>query len=362
MGTRIEVKSLTRRFGDRKVLAGVSFIANDGEMVALVGPSGCGKTTLLRIIAGLDTPDEGYVALNDVNADGTPPAARNVGMAFQQFALYPKQTVKTNLSAPLRAKRMERSVMSSTVESISKRLAIDHLLGRSVDRLSGGEQQRVALGRALIRRPSILLLDEPLASIDAALRRDLRELILSLHEEMRTTTIYVTHDAREAASIADRIIVLESGSISQQGVVSELINDPKTIFVIQHASEVPFNVGDGQLSSFREGWILKTVRNSWLVEAAEEKEGLASGPVKFAIHPDFVKLVEGGHGTIERSVREGGRDLLRVLESGRAWWVTDNKHYFQGSVSVQPNMKEAFFFNQEGRRLYLKVLCTIREG
>jgi multiple sugar transport system ATP-binding protein len=360
MGRLIEVKSVTRRFGSRKVLSDVDLVIGDGELVALVGPSGCGKTTLLRIIAGLETDYDGRVMIDGVDVNGTAPAARDVGMAFQQFALYPRQTVETNLATPLKARRLAQPEISSRVSYIAKRLAIDHLLGRTIDRLSGGEQQRVALGRALIRRPAILLLDEPLASVDSALRRDLRELILSLHEEVQTTTIYVTHDAREAASIADRVIVLEGGEVLQEGTMSDLINDPKSLFVVQHASEVPFNVGEGELISFPEGWIVKAAGRSWLVTPADEKE-MYIGPIKFAVHPDHIHLSSGGDGRVERRVKEGGRNLLRVLAGGRVWWVSAHPPEFGTGVCVHPDMKHAFFFNKDGRRLYLKVICIIKK-
>lgn len=322
-------------------------------MVALVGPSGCGKTTLLRIIAGLEEIDNGRILIGGVDMKEVAAASRDIGMAFQHFALYPKQSVRRNLSIPLEAKGMDRSVVEPSVRELAERLSIDRLLERSVEKLSGGEQQRVALGRAIIKKPSVLLLDEPLASVDAALRRTLRELILSLHRELSSTTIYVTHDAHEAASIADRVIVLEEGRIRQEGSMAALLADPQTLFIIQHASEVPFNLGTGELRSTPEGWQVRAAGKTINVDIRDGMSSLNPGQIQFALHPEHVALSPGGAGRVERRVREGGADLLRVILDGSVWWVTGEKETIGRSVSIEPKMEHALFFDTKGKRLPL---------
>lgn len=354
MSRSIQVESVSRRFGEQTVLSDIDFFVERGEMVALVGPSGCGKTTLLRIIAGLEEPDKGRILIGGENMKGVPPASRDIGMAFQHFALYPKQTVRRNLSIPLEARTRDRSQVESSVRDLAKRLSIDQLLDRSVEKLSGGEQQRVALGRAIIKKPSVLLLDEPLASVDAALRRSLRELILSLHAELSSTSIYVTHDAHEAASIADRVIVLEEGQIRQQGSMAALLADPQTLFIIQHASEVPFNLGTGELHSTPQGWEVIAAGQTINVALSDRTLSLNPGQIQFALHPENVALGPNGPGRVERSVREGGVDLLRVILDGSVWWVANQEEMPGRSVSILPKIERAMFFDSKGRRLPLK--------
>jgi ABC-type sugar transport system ATPase subunit len=204
----------------------------------------------------------------------------------------------------------------------------------------------------------VLLLDEPLASIDAALRRSLRELILSIHDELQATTIYVTHDAHEAASIADRVIVLEEGRIRQEGLMSDLLADPKSLFVIQHASEVPFNLGTGELLSTPEGWQVRAADRIIGVKAVDGVPALHPGEIQFALHPDHVHISSGGDARVERSIREGGRTLLRVISNGMVWWVAEESVTSKQPVSIEPDLKHALFFNTEGQRLPLIALSV----
>ena len=203
----------------------------DGKLTVLAGPSGCGKTTLLRLIAGLERPDSGTVSIGGQSVDGVAPHRRNVAMVFQDYALYPHMTVRANLAFPLKMRKIPKDEIESRVEETARWLELDSLLDRRPDQLSGGQQQRVALGRAIIRRPQVSLLDEPLAHLDAHLRRDTRQLLKDLQHRLNVTMLHVTHDHAEAVAMADRIVVLNHGQIEQEGTPAEVYDSPASAFV-----------------------------------------------------------------------------------------------------------------------------------
>src|SRR5260370_40759283 len=203
----------------------------DGEYVALVGPSGCGKTTILRIIAGLEQPTRGRVYLDDQDVMDQSPQNRDVAMVFQSHALYPHRTVRDNLGFGLRLRRAARKLVVERVEQVANSLKLSPLLNRKPGQLSGGERQRVALGRAMTRRPRAFLLDEPLSNLDAQLRIQMRGELTRIHQEMATTTVYVTHDQEEAMVLGDRVAVLRSGKLQQFDRPSEIYRRPANLFV-----------------------------------------------------------------------------------------------------------------------------------
>jgi len=237
----IEIRGLTRCFRDgTRALDGVDLDVADGELMVLVGPSGSGKTTLLRLVAGLDQPTAGHVRLGGKSLAGVPPHRRNVALVFQNLALYSHLTVRENLafglnherSKQLGVRNSERGV-DDRVADTAKTLGIEPLLERYPAELSGGEQQRVALGRAIIRRPAALLLDEPLSSLDAPVRRELRKEFKHLQRQLGAPTIYVTHDQAEALLMGDRIAVLDRGHLQQVGTPHEVYHQPANDFVRQ---------------------------------------------------------------------------------------------------------------------------------
>ncbi len=203
----------------------------DGELTVLTGPSGCGKTTLLRLIAGLETPSAGTVSIGGRVVNRLAPHQRNVAMVFQDHALYPHLTVRANLAFPLKMRRVPRAEIHNRVCQAAEWLEIDKLLDRRPDQLSGGQQQRVALGRAIIRHPEVSLLDEPLAHLDTQLRLEMREMLVGLQRRLRLTLLHVTHDQAEAAAMADRIVVLNQGRIEQVGTAKDLYQAPSSRFV-----------------------------------------------------------------------------------------------------------------------------------
>ena len=217
----------------------------DGEFMVLVGPSGCGKTTALRMVAGLEQPTSGAIAIGGEVVNGVPPRARDIAMVFQNYALYPHKTVAENLSFGLRMHKVDKQSIQARVKEISGLLALDDLLERRPAQLSGGQRQRVAMGRALARSPQVFLLDEPLSNLDAQLRTQLRAELKQIHHRFPTTSIYVTHDQIEAMTLGDRIAVMNDGRLLQLGTPDQIYRDPQNLFVAGFIGSPPMNLLHG---------------------------------------------------------------------------------------------------------------------
>ena len=223
---------LFKRFpGDVIAVDDLSIDVADGEFLVLVGPSGCGKTTALRCVAGLETIDGGRVLIGDRVVNDVPPAERGIAMVFQSYALYPHMNLYDNMAFGLKLAKMPKDEIDRAVTQAAKILHIDHLLQRKPKDLSGGQRQRVAIGRAIVRKPEVFLFDEPLSNLDAALRVRMRYEFAKLHQDLKTTMVYVTHDQVEAMTLADRIVVLNAGRIEQVGSPLELYEHPTNLFV-----------------------------------------------------------------------------------------------------------------------------------
>lgn len=237
----IRVENLRKTFGDFVAVEDSSFVVEDGEFLALLGPSGCGKTTTLRMIAGLELPTEGRILLDSDDVTFNRARDRDIAFVFQLFALYPHFNVRKNIGFPLLAQSVPKTEIKQRVEETAKLLQIDHILNKSVSGLAGGDRQRVALGRAIVRRPKCFLMDEPLGTLDAEFRdvmvRELREL----HNRIHATTVYVTHDQLEAMAMADKIAVMNDGIIEQFGTPAEVYNRPTTMFVANFLGSPPMN-------------------------------------------------------------------------------------------------------------------------
>ncbi len=227
----LALRHIVKRYGETAVIHGVDLEVPDGEFVVFVGPSGCGKSTLLRMIAGLEPVSEGDLLIDGKRVNDVSAAQRGLAMVFQSYALYPHMTVYQNLAFGLENLRTPRSEIEDKVRSAAKMLRLDALLERRPGQLSGGQRQRVAIGRAIVRNPTIFLFDEPLSNLDAELRVQMRAEITALHDRLRATMIYVTHDQVEAMTMADRIVVLRGGNVEQVGTPLELYNRPANRFV-----------------------------------------------------------------------------------------------------------------------------------
>jgi ABC-type sugar transport systems, ATPase components len=227
---RIVLQKVSKKFGEIEVIPPLDLTIEDGEFAVFVGPSGCGKSTLLRLIAGLEDNTSGDIIIDGNTVTQVPPSKRGLAMVFQSYALYPHMTVRKNIGFPLRMEKMDQAEIDAKVNTAATSLNLTDYLDRKPGQLSGGQRQRVAIGRAIVREPLAFLFDEPLSNLDAALRVGMRMEILELHNKLKTTMIYVTHDQVEAMTMADKIVVLQAGVIEQVGSPLELYRAPRNLF------------------------------------------------------------------------------------------------------------------------------------
>jgi len=297
----LELRNVTHRFGTTSVLEDVSLEVAEGEFLVLLGPSGCGKSTLLRIVAGLLSQGAGEVWIDGEKADELEPKERGVALVFQSYALYPHMTVRANLAFPLRMAGAARSAIEERVERTAQALGIRELLERKPEALSGGQMQRVALGRALVREPRLFLFDEPLSNLDAKLRAEMRTEIARLVRELGTTALYVTHDQAEAMTLASRLAVMRSGRIEQVGSPLEVYRRPATRFVAGFVGEPPMNL------------VGCSVREGRLVLGGQQLFApLASGEVVLGIRPQDVVVGRGGELAVRGVERLGSETRVRL--------------------------------------------------
>ncbi len=238
----VEIQGLKKYYGDVPAVDGVDLVTKEGEFLVLLGPSGCGKTTLLRMIAGLETPSAGELLIGGEVVNDLPPRARKIAMVFQSYALYPHMSVFKNIAFPLKAQGVDKAAIPQKVEWAASLFGIGHLLQRKPRQLSGGERQRVALARALVREPAVFLLDEPLSNLDAQLRASARDELQQFQRRIGTTTIYVTHDQVEAMGLGDRIAVMKAGRVRQIGTPHEIYREPADTFVARFVGSPPMNL------------------------------------------------------------------------------------------------------------------------
>ncbi|WFO74849.1 ABC transporter ATP-binding protein [Desulfurococcaceae archaeon MEX13E-LK6-19] len=357
--SKVELRNIVKRFGRVVAVDHVSLKINDGEFFVLLGPSGCGKTTTLRIIAGLEDPDEGYVLIDDKIVNDVPPNKRDIAMVFQNYALYPHMTVYKNLAFPLENMGLSKQEIDKRVREVAKLLHIDHLLDRKPGQLSGGEQQRVALGRALVRRPRVFLMDEPLSNLDAKLRVYMRAELKRLQKELGITTIYVTHDQAEAMTMADRIAVMNKGRIMQVGKPRELYLKPANIFVAGFIGSPPMNFFDATFTVKENKYILdasdfKLVLDPEIGSIVEKSIG-GGGEVVIGIRPEHMEIYDKPvENSIESEVyvveplgsetvinAKVGKKIFKVVVKG------DVDYPIGAKIYVKPVMKYLHIFNKK---------------
>jgi multiple sugar transport system ATP-binding protein len=241
----VTIRALKKNYGGLQVVHGLDIDIADGEFVVLVGPSGCGKSTLLRMIAGLEEVTSGDIRIGERRVNNLPPSERDIAMVFQNYALYPHKTVAANMGFPLKMRGMDKAEIDTRVARAAEILGLTPYLERFPRALSGGQRQRVAMGRAIVRDPQVFLFDEPLSNLDAKLRVQMRTEIRELHQRLKTTTVYVTHDQIEAMTMADKIVVMQGGRIEQIGAPLELYDRPANIFVASFIGSPSMNMIDG---------------------------------------------------------------------------------------------------------------------
>tara|TARA_B100001146_G_scaffold103898_1_gene91919 strand:+ start:227 stop:1303 length:1077 start_codon:yes stop_codon:yes gene_type:complete len=285
----LTLNNLDKFYGKTQVLFNVSLTIEDGEFIVLVGPSGCGKSTLLRMIAGLEDIDKGEILLGEKIINKLAPRDRNVSMVFQNYALYPHLSVAKNISFSLRMRKVEKNVIDQKVKEAAEILGLTNLLTRLPRNLSGGERQRVAMGRAIVREPEVFLFDEPLSNLDAKLRVMMRTKIKEIHHEVKTTTVYVTHDQIEAMTMADKIVVLNEGHIEQVGSPDDLYDKPINSFVASFIGSPSMNLLSGTVVSQKGKKYFQSKNNSLflLPENSNVKEGQK---IIFGFRPEHVDI------------------------------------------------------------------------
>jgi multiple sugar transport system ATP-binding protein len=287
----ISIENVRKNFGKVEVIKDVSFEVADGQFAVLVGPSGCGKSTLLRMIAGLESVTRGDIKLDGKRINDVPPDQRGIAMVFQSYALYPHMTVAENIGFCLDLKKVPKAKIRKEVEQVAELLQLSELLERKPADLSGGQRQRVAIGRAIIKRPRVILFDEPLSNLDASLRVQMRAELQRLHQELRDTIVYVTHDQVEAMTMADTIVVLNQGTVAQWAHPIELYRHPKSMFVATFIGSPRMNLIKGTIAT--NGVMLSfTAAEGWTVPlAGKDLAATNAQPVWLGIRPEDIRLV-----------------------------------------------------------------------
>ncbi|MFL5184870.1 MAG: ABC transporter ATP-binding protein, partial [Microvirga sp.] len=283
----VEIRSVKKSYGSAQVIHGVSINIQDGEFVILVGPSGCGKSTLLRMIAGLENISGGELRIGPRVVNDVPPKERDIAMVFQNYALYPHMTVADNMAFSLKLKRAPKSEIKTRVDRAAEILGLGKLLDRYPRQLSGGQRQRVAMGRAIVRDPQVFLFDEPLSNLDAKLRVAMRTEIKALHQRLKTTTIYVTHDQIEAMTMADKIVVMHDGVVEQVGAPLDLYDRPANLFVAGFIGSPAMNFLKGHLQGGR--FVAESGISLPVAHAPAASDGQ---PIIYGIRPEHFILDE----------------------------------------------------------------------
>ena len=308
----VDVRKVVKMFGSVQVLHGVSVDIKDGEFVVLVGPSGCGKSTLLRMIAGLEAVTSGEIAIGGRVVNNVPPKDRDIAMVFQNYALYPHMTVKENMAFSLKLAKAPKNVIEERVGKAAQILGLAQLLDRYPRQLSGGQRQRVAMGRAIVRDPQVFLFDEPLSNLDAKLRVQMRTEIKELHQRLKTTSIYVTHDQIEAMTMADRIVVMQLGHVEQVGAPLDLYDRPANLFVAGFIGSPAMNFIDATIK--RNGGAPAAVTGDGTALPLPPNAGGTEGQrVVYGVRPEHLDLVnEGGVASEVVVVEPTGSEMLVV--------------------------------------------------
>ncbi|WP_308918288.1 ABC transporter ATP-binding protein [Jannaschia sp. LMIT008] len=327
----VRLDGVTKRFGRTTALDDVTMTIPDGSFVVLLGPTGAGKTTTLRMVSGLDAPDSGDIAIGGRSVAGLTPAQRDVAMVFQQYSLYPHLTVRENLAFPLRSPilRTPPDVIERTVRDVAEVLQIAHKLDNRATALSGGEMQRVSIGRALVRRPAVYLMDEPLSSLDAKLRADLRVELKGIQAESGATLLYVTHDQIEALTMATHVGVLDRGRLVQFGTPRAIYEDPVSVYAASRLGQPRINVLPADLFP-----------------------GAPHGASHIGLRPEQIRQGEGQDAAVTRVERLGDQTRLHLSLAGHdIVTVTDAHTDLRGGDHIQIRPDRPFYFGADGARI-----------
>jgi len=351
----VEIRDVRKAFGATQVIHGVSIDIADGEFVILVGPSGCGKSTLLRMVAGLENVTGGEIRIGDRVVNDVPPKERDIAMVFQNYALYPHMTVADNMAFSLKLRNAPKSEIEQRVKKAADILGLGHLLDRYPRQLSGGQRQRVAMGRAIVRDPQVFLFDEPLSNLDAKLRVQMRTEIKELHQRLRTTTVYVTHDQTEAMTMADKIVVMHDGIVEQMGAPLELYDRPANMFVAGFIGSPAMNFIKGSIKV--NGKAVFKAEGGLELPLATAPAGADGRPAVYGIRPEHfvidaqngipaeVVVVEPTGSETQVFAKLGGQDIVGVFRERVTVGPGD-------TIPLAPNPELVHLFDaQTGKRL-----------
>jgi sn-glycerol 3-phosphate transport system ATP-binding protein len=347
---KINLKNLQKSYGKTKVIHDLSVDIKEGELVVIVGPSGCGKSTLLRMVAGLEDINSGSILFDNKEVNDLEPRERNIAMVFQNYALYPHMTVFQNMSYSLKILKIPKDEINSRVQKAAEILELGELLERRPSQLSGGQRQRVAMGRAIVRDPVAFLFDEPLSNLDAKLRVQMRLEIKKLQTQLKTTSLYVTHDQVEAMTLADRMVVMNEGNVEHVGTPLEVYTKPKTLFTAQFIGSPAMNILKGECQSSQinlsSGAKLKTnSKHNGKVNVGLRPEDFTineKGPIKLNV--ELVELIGANtliHGRLENS--------NEILVASIAGVISENKIGNQINLSFDENKLHLFDVNSNQR-------------
>jgi sn-glycerol 3-phosphate transport system ATP-binding protein len=355
----VSIRNVTKRFGKSEVIHGITCDIRDGEFIVILGPSGCGKSTLLRLVAGLEEISGGEVAIAGRVVNDLEPADRDIAMVFQNYALYPHMTVFKNMAYGLKMRRMPKDEIDRRVRTAAKILELSALLDRKPRQLSGGQRQRVAMGRCIVREPKVFLFDEPLSNLDAKLRVQMRLEIRKLHEELKITSIYVTHDQVEAMTLGDRLVVMDNGHAAQIGSPLEVYQRPATVFVAGFIGSPAMNFVDAMVEEG--GGAVRLPGDIRLPLNGSAVPGWAGRKVTLGVRPEHLELDRTGPGTVRLSVNQVellGADTLvhgRIGPDGTALTVRLNDvHRIEKHATVDlrvPPEKLHLFDPETGKRI-----------
>jgi len=348
----ISIENVRKNFGAVEVIKGVSFEVADGQFAVLVGPSGCGKSTLLRMIAGLESVTQGDIKLDGKRINDVPPDQRGIAMVFQSYALYPHMTVAENIGFSLDLKKVPKATIRKEVAQVAELLQLSELLDRRPAALSGGQRQRVAIGRAIIKRPRVILFDEPLSNLDASLRVQMRAELQRLHQELRPTIVYVTHDQVEAMTMADTIVVLNQGNVAQWAHPIELYRRPRSTFVATFIGSPRMNLVKGIIAG-KESMPSFTAADGWTVPlAGRDLAAMHSQSGWLGIRPECIRLVDANtdadlSGEVVIVERLGAETYVNVAKGRDTLLVR-----VQGDIAVRPGDTVQLAFDRAGFHLF----------
>ena len=355
----VKLNNIKKRFGDVDVLHGIDLDIKDGEFVVLIGESGCGKSTLLRLLSGLEDITEGDLYIDDERVNGRSPAKRGIAMVFQSYALYPHMNVFKNMAFGLKISGKDKHFVNNKVMEAAKKLKIDHLLERLPRELSGGQRQRVAIGRAIVRDPKVFLFDEPLSNLDASLRVQTRVELGKLHQELKATVVYVTHDQVEAMTLGDKIVVMNKGRVEQVGAPLDLYHHPKTQFVAGFIGSPKMNFLNAKIHHSDPENTQIMLESGRVIQASIDSSSLNKGDiVKLGLRPEHIALHcvnNTAEGTVTLIEHLGELSYLYVDIGQEGEMVLkvdgDNQHQAGDKITfgIQPN--HLYLFDHQGKAL-----------